>query len=437
MDPFMIGTLSICLMVALMLFGMPVAISMLTASIVGLVSTVGWNFTLTTLKTLPYAVGSNYVYAAIPMFVVMGVIAGSTGIVRDIYRAADLWLARVRGGLYMATSIASAGFGAINGSTIVGASLFTRIALPEMLKLGYDRGASAGIIAAAGTLAAMIPPSITMVLYGVLSNVSIGRILMAGILPGLLTVGAYIIATSLFVRIWPHWAPQVQEKPALSIRLKSLTAVIPISIIAFVIVGGIYSGNISASAAGAVGAVAVLILGTLMRRLKVKDVTSGLSESAQTTAMMFLIIMGGLAFSRMLLMTGFIDTLLSTIQESGVPAWALLLGLVLMYLVLGMLMDPISMMVVTIPIVHPLVVGLGYDPVWFAIVMVKLVELSCITPPVGLNLFVVVSAARGLVSSKDVFKGVLPFVMVELVVLTILIAFPSIILFMPNLMMGQ
>lgn len=436
MDPFTIGVLSVLLMLALMLFGVPVAIAMLTSSIVGLISTVGWTFTLTTLKTLPFAVGSNYVYAAIPMFIAMGVIAGSTGIVRDIYHSADMWLARVRGGLYMATSLASAGFGAINGSTIVGASLFTRIALPEMLKLGYDRGTSAGIIAAAGTFAAMIPPSITMVLYGVLTSESIGRILMAGILPGVLTVGMYILAISVCVRIWPHWAPRTQEATPLAERFRSLASVLPIGIVAFVIVGGIYSGMISASTAGAVGTVAVLMLGTAMRRLKMRDVTDGLAESAQTTATMFLIVMGGLAFSRMLLMTGFIDTLLGAIQTAGVPSGVLLAGLVLLYLLLGMLMDPISMMVVTVPIVHPLVVGLGYDPIWFAIIMVKLIELSCITPPVGLNLFVVSSAARGLVTTKDVFKGVLPFVLIELVTLGILIAFPQISVFLPNLMMG-
>lgn len=436
MDPFTIGLIAIGLMLILMLLGVPVALSMLTASVVGLVSTVGWNFTLATLRTLPFAVGSNYVYAAIPMFIAMGVIAGSTGIVRDIYRSADMWLARVRGGLYMATAIASAGFGAINGSTIVGASLFTRIALPEMLKLGYDRGASAGIIAAAGTFAAMIPPSITMVLYGVLTNVSIGRILMAGILPGLVTVAMYILAITVFVRIWPHWAPKRQQRIPLSTRVRSLYSVIPIGVVAFVIVGGIYSGIISASAAGAVGAVAVLVIGAAMRRLKLRDLSAGLTESAETTAAMFLIVMGGLAFSRMLLMTGFIDLLLNTIQNAGVPPWVFLLGLVLLYLLLGMLMDPISMMVVTVPIVHPLVVGLGYNPVWFAIIMVKLVELSCITPPVGLNLFVVVSASRGLISTKDVFKGVLPFVMVEIVTLTILLLFPAITLFLPNLMMG-
>ena len=437
MDPFTIALLAIALMLALMLLGVPVAFSMLTASIAGLVGTVGWNFTLTTFRTLPFAVGSNYVYAAIPMFIAMGVIAGSTGIVRDIYRSADMWLARVRGGLYMATSFASAGFSAINGSTIVGASLFTRIALPEMLRLGYNRGVSAGIIAAAGTFAAMIPPSITMVLYGVLTNESIGRILMAGILPGLLTVVMYVVSISVFVRIWPHWAPRVQEAVPLVDRVRSLSSVLPIGIVAFVIVGGIYSGMISASAAGAVGAVAVLIIGMVMRRLKLADVTSGLSESARTTATVFLIVMGGLAFSRMLLMTGFIDTLLTAIQDAGVAPWMLLGGLVLLYLILGMIMDPISMMVVTIPVIHPLVVGLGYDPIWFAIIMVKLIELSCITPPVGLNLFVVVSAARGSVSTGEIFKGVLPFVLVELVTLGILLTFPAITLFMPNLMMGR
>lgn len=435
MDPFTIATLSIVGMLVLMAIGMPVAIAMIVASALGLIASVGLGFTLTTFRTLPFATGSSYAFAAVPMFVAMGIIAGSSGIVADIYRSADMWLARMRGGLYMATTCASAAFGAINGSTIVGAALFTRIALPEMIKLGYDRAASAGSIAAAGTFAAMIPPSITMVLYGILTNESIGQILIGGILPGLLTAAIYLVGIAIFVRIWPHWAPPSDRTFPLRTRIQSLKTVWPVAIIAFIVVGGIYSGTVSPSAAGAVGAVGALLITIAMGRMDTSTLAKGMVEAANTTAVMFFIVIGGLAFSRLLLITGFVGDVLGTIEGLALPAWVLLLVLVTVYILLGMLMDPISMMVMTVPIVHPIVVGLGYDAIWFAIIMVKLIELSCITPPVGLNLFVVAGSARGLVTTREVYRGVLPFVGLEIVTLGLLISFPQIVLYLPSVMM--
>jgi len=435
MDPFNIALLSIFGMLGMMAIGIPVAVAMLSASAVGLVSSVGWGFTLTTFRTAPFATGSSYNFAAVPTFVAMGIIAGSTGIVSDIYRAADMWLARMRGGLYMATTCASAGFSAINGSTIVGAALFTKIALPEMIKLGYDKAASAGSIAAAGTFAAMIPPSITMVLYGVLTSESIGQILIAGVLPGLLTAAMYLAGIVVFVRIFPHWAPPSDRSFPLRERIASLKSVWPIGVVAFIVVGGIYTGTVSPSAAGAVGAIAALVITILMRRMNFKLFGKSMAEAASTTAVMFFIVIGGLVFSRLLLITGFVGDVLGGIQAMELSPFVLLLGLVLIYLLLGMLMDPVSMMVMTVPIVHPIVTGLGYDPIWFAIIMVKLIELSCITPPVGLNLFVVAGTTGGLVPIRDVYKGVLPFVFLEILTLAILISIPSITLYLPTLML--
>jgi tripartite ATP-independent transporter DctM subunit len=423
-------------MLVLMAVGFPVAVAMISVSAIGMYAAAGSGFTLTTFRTLPFATASSYTFSAVPMFVAMGIIAGSSGIVADIYRSADMWLARIRGGLFMATTCASAAFGAINGSTIVGAALFTRIALPEMVKLGYDRAASAGCIAAAGTFSAMIPPSITMVLYGVLTSESIGRILIAGILPGLLTAAVYLIGIAIFVRIWPHWAPPSDRSFPLAQRVRSLVTVVPIAVIAFTVIGGIYSGLVAPSAAGAVGAVGALVVSLIMRRMDGTTFAKGMSEAATTTAVMFFIVIGGLAFSRLLLVTGFVGDILTTINELALPAWVLLLSLVALYIVLGMLMDPISMMVMTVPIVHPIVTGLGYDPIWFAIIMVKLIELSCITPPVGLNLFVVAGAGKGLVTTRQVYTGALPFVILELITLAILLIFPEISLYLPRIMMS-
>lgn len=436
MDPFTIATVSIVAMLGLMAVGIPVAVAMISVSAIGMYAAVGAGFTLTTFRTLPFATASSYTFAAIPMFVAMGAIAGSSGIVAEIYRSADMWLSRVRGGLFMATTMASAAFGAINGSTIVGAALFTRIALPEMIKLNYDRSASAGCIAAAGTFAAMIPPSLTMVLYGVLTNESIGQILIAGVLPGLLTAAVYLIGISIFVRIWPHWAPPSDRKFPLGQRIRSLTTVWPIAVIAFIVVGGIYSGLVSPSAAGAVGAVGALTVIIMMRRMTRSTITESMTEAATITAVMFFIVIGGLAFSRLLLVTGFVGDMLGSIEAMALPAWVLLAALVGLYIILGMLMDPISMMVMTVPIVHPIVTGLGYDPIWFAIIMVKLIELGCITPPVGLNLFVVAGSGKGLVTTRQVYMGAVPFVGLELITLGLLLAFPQITLYLPKVMMG-
>lgn len=434
MEPFTIALVCIGAMVVLMAIGMPVAVSMLLVAAVGMFVSAGATYTLNTFSTLPYSVASSYNFAALPMFVAMGIIAGSTGIVADVYRSANMWLVKLRGGLYMATVCASAAFGAVNGSTIVGAALFTRIALPEMNKLGYDRKASAGCIAAAGTFAAMIPPSITMVLYGILTNESIGRILIGGVLPGLLTAAVYLVGVAVCVRIWPHWAPPVARTYPLVEKMRSLKAVWPIAIIASVVVGGIYSGWVSPSAAGAVGAFAVLIVGLWMRRLSTPVLANDIREAAAITAVMFFIVIGGLAFSRLLLVTGFVDDLLTWVNALGLQPWMLMLCLVVLYLLLGCIMDPISMMVMTVPVVHPLVVALGYDPIWFAIIMVKLIELSVITPPVGLNLFVVVGASRGLVTTREVYRGVTAFIVLELITLVLLLAFPQITLFLPNIM---
>lgn len=434
MDPVALAGLGIVSMLVLMVIGIPVAVAMISVSAVIMYFAAGEVYTLMTLRTLPYHTASSYSFAAVPMFVTMGIIAGSTGIVGDVYRAANMWLARVRGGLYMATTCASAAFGAVNGSTIVGAALFTRIALPEMIRLGYNRATGAGCIAAAGTFAAMIPPSITMVLYGILANESIGQILIAGVLPGLLTAAVYVLGIAVLVRLRPSWAPPPQERHPLRERLRSLNSVWPIGCVAFIVVGGIYSGLVSPAAAGAVGAMGALIIGLAMRRLKPHALVGGIWEAAAITAVLFFIVIGGLAFSRMLLVTGFVDTLLLQIEALGVQPWMLMIALIFVYILLGMLMDPISMMVMTVPIVHPLVVALGYDPIWFAIIMVKLIELSCITPPVGLNLFAVAGSSKGLVTIRQVYAGVTPFVLMELIVLALLLSFPAIALFLPTQM---
>lgn len=436
MDQSTIAALGLVGMLAMLFLGMPVAVAMLCAAFVGLWLSAGLHFALTNFATLPYAAASNFNFAAIPMFVAMGIVFGKSGMAAALFKAADIWLSKVRGGLYMAVVLASGAFGAINGSTIVGSALFTKIALPEMLKLGYNRALSAGCIVGAGTFSAMIPPSITMVLYGLLTGESIGRILIAGIIPGLLTICVYLIGIFFFVRIRRDFAPSANREFSRGDKLQSLGAIIPVSIVFIVITGGIYAGLVAPASAGAVGALCALIVAVTMRKLRWLDFTDSMRETATTSAVLFFIVIGGLAFSRLLLVTGTVDSLINFIEASEIQPWMVMLFVILGYLVLGCIMDSISMMVMTVPIVHPLIVGLGYDPIWFAIIMVKLIELSVMTPPVGLNLYAVQSTANGLVSSKEIFKGVSPFIVLELIVLSILAAYPGLTLFLPNLMMN-
>lgn len=436
MDQLILAIACLAGMLFLLGLGVPVAISMITASFVGLTLSVGVDFAMTTFVTLPYAAASSFNFAAIPMFVAMGIIFGKSGLAASLFKAADIWLVNVRGGLYMAVVIASAAFGAINGSTIVGAALFTKIALPEMIKLGYDRSISAGCIVGAGTFSAMIPPSITMVLYGLLTNESIGRILIAGILPGILTAVVYLGGIFVMIRIKKDLAPPVSRSFSSREKIQSLATLVPVAMVFIIIVGGIYAGLVAPASAGAIGALSALIIAVAMRRFKFLDFTDSMKETASTTAVLFFIVIGGLAFSRLLLITGTVDVLLDIINSNEIPPWVIMAVILLVYIVLGCVMDSISMMVMTVPIVHPIVVGLGFDPIWFAIVMVKLIELSVITPPVGLNLYAVQSSSDGLVTTGQVFRGVTPFIILELIVLSILFLVPDMVTWLPNLMIN-
>jgi tripartite ATP-independent transporter DctM subunit len=286
----------------------------------------------------------------------------------------------------------------------------------------------------AGTFSAMIPPSITMVLYGLLTNESIGRILIAGIIPGILTAVVYLIGIFVMIRIKKHWAPPVTRSFTAKEKLQSLSTLFPVALVFIIIVGGIYAGIVAPASAGAIGALSALIIAIAMRKFKFLDFTESMKETAATTAILFFIVIGGLAFSRLLLVTGTVDALLDVIKTNEIPPWVIMTVIILIYLVLGCVMDSISMMVMTVPIVHPIVVGLGFDPIWFAIIMVKLIELSVITPPVGLNLYAVQSSSDGLVTTSQVFRGVTPFIILELIVLGILFLVPGMATLLPNLM---
>lgn len=438
MDPIAVGYSAIALLFAFLALGVPVGVALGVSGLAGMVVGAGPAFMSGQLATLPYAVTSNYAYAVLPLFVLMGTLAELAGITQDLFRAADLWLRRVKGGLYHAVFVGSGIFSAISGSTIVNAVVFTRMAFPEMLKRGYPRSLSIGAIAAAGTFDAMIPPSITMVIYAVITEQSIGKLSIAGIVPGLITVLVYMVATALLVRFKPALAPALGEPVPISERLAAIKWLWPVVALIALVLGGMYAGLFPPSAAGAVGAFGVFVIFLVRRRrLQTGKLGPVLADAAAVTCTIFVVLIGGLIFSRMLVVLGLIDDITALMTRwASTPLEFLLLACV-MYLILGCFIDTTSMMVVTLPFVFPLVQHYQIDPIWFGILMVKLVEIAVITPPVGFNLFAVVSASDGRATFADAARGVMPFLVLEVIVLGFLVAFPSITLWLPQTMLGK
>lgn len=434
MTTIQLGFASLAGLTILLGFGIPVAISLFVTGAFGLWYVGGTGLLLATFRTLPFGIVTEYQFIVLPMFILMGVMASRTGMVTELYTSAYRWLSRVRGNLYMTTTLASAGFAAISGSTVVNAVVFTRMALPEMLQRGYDRRLSAGCIAAAGTFAALIPPSIILVIYAVMTGVSVGQLLMAGVIPGLLTAGIYLASIPLLVRIFPQAAPPPVERFSLRSRLASLKPIWAFAVLVFIVVGGIYGGVLFPSSAATVGVAGVFLIGVFRKRLSPPLVEDSLSETASITGMIFLVLISGLLFSRFLVMSGFISDLESLLKAAQIDRHMFLMMVVLIYLVLGMLIDSMSIMIVTMPIIFPMVVALQIDPIWFGIIIVKLIELSTITPPVGLNLFAVQGASDGKISARDLYVGVAPFIFLEILILGILFAFPQIALWLPATM---
>jgi tripartite ATP-independent transporter DctM subunit len=433
MDPLSIGLLAVVALLVLLVLGVPVAVALGTVGSVGMWLTVGDRFLAGQLRTLPFSVTANYAYAVMPLFVLMGVVVKAAGVTRDLFLAAELLLWRIRGSLYLAVISGSALFAAVSGSTIVNSVVFTRVAYPEMLRLGYDRSLAIGSIAASGSFAAMIPPSLTMVIYAIITEQSIGQLFVAGVIPGLLSAAAYMAMILLLVRWRPSLAPAVTERSSAS-RREALSGSVPLVLLAALVLGGLYAGWFPPSAAGAVGAAGALAIAFVRHRGKTGWLLPALREAVSISCIIFAILIGGLLFSRLLVVTGVVDSFVTGIEPLVGSAAGFLILVSVMYIVLGMFLDTTSMMMVTLPFVYPAVVHFGIDPIWFGVILVKLVEISVITPPIGLNLFAVMSAVDRNTRFSHLIRGVLPFLVVELLVLGLLIAYPALSTWLPQQM---
>lgn len=374
----------------------------------------------------------SYNLAVIPLFVLMGNLVAGTGISQDMFKAAQMFIGRRRGGLAMATIVASGGFGAVCGSSVATALTIGKVSIPSMRRYGYADGLSGAAVAAGGTLGILIPPSVIMVVYGVSTETHIGKLFMAGIIPGLIGILGYVLAVRYTVWRDPSSAPQAEALPERE-RKGALLGLIPVAIMFGTVLGGIYGGLFTPTEAAGIGASMALAFALARRNVGMQEIKSILVDTAQTTGMMFAILLGALVFSEFINLTGVHKHLLELMQDSQLPPFGVILLIIGLLVVLGCVLESLSIILLTVPLLFPIVVGLGYDPVWFGILVVVATEIGLITPPIGINLFVIQSLMPG-IRMSTLIKGVLPFIAADVVRILLLAAFPVITLFLPNRM---
>jgi C4-dicarboxylate transporter, DctM subunit len=388
------------------------------------------------LAASSFSLSSNFILVVVPLFILMGEVLSATGIGAGLFRTAELWMRRLPGALAIATIWACAIFGSVCGSSPVTATTIGSMAIPQMLRRGYRSTLALGATAAGGTLGILIPPSIAMIIYGVITDTSIGHLFMAGILPGILLALLLSLTVVTIVMRDPAAAPPIVEKVSPGEKWRALGAVLPILFLAALVIGSIYSGAATPTEAGAVGAAGAILIALVMRKLSMKIMTQSLQRTIRTTAMFLLLLSGGLFSSYLLARLGIPQAMSDVLTSLPLPAWGVMVVINVTLLILGMFMDPGSIVVIVVPIFLKAVVNLGYDPVWFGVIVTIQSEIAAITPPVGFNLFVLKSVVPG-VKLQDVASGSIIFVIPMLVSIIILTAFPQIALIVPQFLLAR
>lgn len=376
----------------------------------------------------------SYDLSMIPLFVALGHIAYRTGITTNIYHAARVWLMRIPGGVAMASVIGCGGFSAITGSSIACASAMGRICSPEMLRMGYDPRLATASVAAGGTLGSLIPPSVLFIIYGIFTETSISRLFLAGVLPGIISLLGFLLVIYLWVHRNPSVAPSTDQVLERGARRRAAMGAWPALVLFGMIVGGIYGGVFTATEAAALSVFIAIVIGLFQRTLTMQGLWESLRETCVQTSAIFIIAAGAKIFVAFVALTGMATTLVEHVSAAGMPLWMLMLSIVALYIVLGMFLDPIGIMVLTLPLVIPMVESYGLDLIWFGVVVVKLLEIGLITPPVGLNVFVISNVVGKDVSVDRIFAGIVPFLAMDTIALTLIILFPTLSLLIPNTM---
>lgn len=439
MAPDLLAILMIAGVFALLVLGMPIGFAMGVAGLAGMWVMLGPEIALPSITNLAMSKLASYLWTTIPLFILMGHFALQSGVVRDLFALMARWLWRLPGGLAVATSASAAAFAACSGSSLATVATMGRLAIGEMRARGYDMRLAAGCVAACGTMGSLIPPSIYLIVYAMFTEQSITQMFMAGIVPGLLE---FLIYSSMIIFIcwrFPSLAPRIRDRQAALLgamtgadRPRPSRALLLLGL-GVMVLSGIYTGFFTPTEAGAVGAFAAFLLALTMRGLTWKRLNHALLDTAEATVSIFTIVLGAMILSRALGLTGLPAELSAMIAGSGLPPMAIIIGFCVMYIILGMFLDPMGMVLLTLPVVFPVVMQLGYDPIWFGIIMIKVMEIGLITPPLGLNVYMLRASSPGL-KLGTINRGVGWFFCADIVHLALLLAFPALSTWLPRMM---
>ncbi len=437
MSALTVSIVSLVAILGLIALRIPIGVALGGVSFVGFWYLINLHVAISVIRDAPFSFAASWDLTAIPMFLLMGSIATNSGISSALFRAARLWFGNLPGGLAVATNFACAGFAAACGSSVAAAAAMGRLAIPEMLAQGYDKSLATGVVASAGTLAALIPPSILFVLYGIFAQVSIAKLLIAGVLPGLLTAVVYATMLVTRCRMNPHIAPKLPVTDPAALRRErwqALGEVWPLLALILGIIGGLYGGVVTPTEAGAAGAFLATVIGVLRGKLGVKGFIAALEDAMGTTAQIFFVGMGAVMYTKLLAFAGIAAMFAGMIGDWALDPTLLVIATSIIYLILGMFLDPLGIVLITIPVLVPMFQALNLDLVWLGVLVVKYVEIGLLTPPVGFNVYVVKSVVGDSISLETIFRGCLWFLGCEVIIMTLLIAFPSISLWLPSTM---
>jgi len=434
MSPAATGVLGVAALFLLLFLRLPVWAALVLVGFGGNSVLADWSSAFSTLGQAPFDTASLYTLSVVPLFILTGGVASGTGLSADLFKAATVTLSGLRGGLAVATIGASACFGAVCGSSIATVATMTPISLKEMRQARYSDGLATGAIAAGGTLGILFPPSIILVIYGAIAQQSVPKLFAAGLVPGILLTLLYMAAALTVARIWPDEAPSA---PSATMRARVVALRGPWQFLTLFVVtiGGIYAGVFSPTEAASIGALGAILLGLLGRRLKLSALVTTIESAVVTSCMLYVIIIAANLFAYFMVQTQLPTALAEGTRALAVPGWVVMLLVILAYLLMGCFLEAIGMILISVPVFLPLVVSIGYDPTWFAIIVVIVVEVGLIHPPVGMNLFVIQAQAPG-VSTLALYRGVLPFLLAPFALIALLFAFPQLALWLPQLLYG-
>jgi len=427
-----IGLLGIIFLLILFMLRVPIGVSLIVVGMGGLILIQGWDSAFIQLGTTPFSTTASYSLSVIPLFILMGMFLSNSGFGNDLYRAVDAWIGHIKGGLAITTIGTSALFAAISGSVNATTATMAQIALPEMNKYKYDQELSTSCVAAGGTLGILIPPSVILILYGILTMEPIDKLLIAGLIPGLLQMILFMLAIYVIVSRYPEKAP-VTAKKSFKMKLKSLNSVWPFILLFALSIGGIYFGFFTPTEAGGIGAFGSFLLAIVTRRLSWNDFKTSLNGTAKLTAMIFFILIGAEIFGKFLALSRIPVVITKFVSNLDLPVMTILFLILVVYFILGMFLEGIAIFVLTLPVVYPLITTLGFDGVWFGVVMVFVMNIGLITPPLGLSVYVISGVAKD-IPIQRIFRGVVPMLFMMVICLVIIVIIPEVVTFLPDFM---